>query len=132
VKDKKTTKKPNIGKDASAARKPSIASNKGKRKAPQDDEETATVGSASEDKAVKSTKGNSERGKTKTKVPPAAADVDDETNDAAMPKKKKMRKLFASAKPNSLDWANQFNIVSGFDIEAPHIVTDGLPRVMAA
>ena len=108
-----------------SVRKPSIASSKGKRKAPQDDEDTATVGSASEDKAVKSTKGNSQRSKTKTKVPPVAADVDDETNDAAMPKKKKMRKLnltnpFASAQPNSLDWANQFNIVSVFDIEVPY------------
>lgn len=36
-----------------------------------------------------------------------------DADDAAMPKKKKMRKLniFASAKPDSLDWANQFNLV---------------------
>lgn len=40
-----------------------------------------------------------------------------DTEDAAVPKKKKMRKLnvnlFATAKSDSLDWANQFNLVSG-------------------
>ena len=40
---------------------------------------------------------------------------DDDTEDAAVPKKKKMRKLnvniFGSAKADSLDWANQFNLV---------------------
>ena len=124
VKSKKTTKKPIIGKDVSV-RKPSIPVGKGKRKAPPDDEDTATVGSASDDKVVKSTKPNSEKSKTKTKVPPAAADLDDETSDVAIPKKKKMRKLnitnpFASAQPNSLDWANQFNIVSVIDTEVTY------------
>ncbi|KAI9461619.1 hypothetical protein BJY52DRAFT_1185434 [Lactarius psammicola] len=114
VKSKKTTKKPYRGKDA-PARKPPITDNKGKRKAPQDDEDTAAVETASEDKAAKSTKPNS---KTTTKMPPAA-DVDDETNDdVAIPKKKKMRKLnitnpFASAQPHSLDWANQYNVGDG-------------------
>jgi len=117
VKSKKTTKKPSIGKDV-LVRKPSIPVSKGKRKAPLDDEDTVTVESASDDKVDKSTKQNSEKNKTKSKVPPAAADVDDETNDVAMPKKKKMRKLnitnpFASAQPNSLDWANQFNMGDG-------------------
>lgn len=112
-----------------STRKPTIPVSKGKRKAPHDDEDTVTVGSASEDKAAKLTKQNSEKNKTKSKVPPAAADVDDETNDVAMPKKKKMRKLnlanpFASAQPHSLDWANQFNIVSFVDTES-HIVIDG-------
>jgi hypothetical protein len=41
---------------------------------------------------------------------------DDDTEDAAVPKKKKMRKLnvniFGSSKADSLDWANQFNLVS--------------------
>ena len=124
VKGKKTTKKPIIGKDVSV-HKPPIAVSKGKRKAPPDEEDTATVGSASDDKAVKSTKQSSEKNKTKTKVPPAAADLDDETSDVAMPKKKKMRKLnitnpFASAQPNSLDWANQFNIVSVVDTKVPY------------
>lgn len=116
AKSKKTTKKPNIGK-AVSTRKPTIPVSKGKRKAPQDDEDTITVGSASDDKAGKATTQNSEKSKTKSKATPAAANVDDETSDVVMPKKKKMRKLnvttlFASAQPNSLDWANQFNIVS--------------------
>jgi hypothetical protein len=124
AKSKKTTKKPNIGKDVST-RKPTIPASKGKRKAPPDDEETVTVGSASDDKVGKPTKQSSGKNKTKSKVPPATASVDDETNDVAVPKKKKMRKLnlanpFASAQPNSLDWANQFNIVSVFDAEVPY------------
>ncbi|KAH9039693.1 hypothetical protein EDB84DRAFT_1477580 [Lactarius hengduanensis] len=117
VKSKKTTKKPYRGKDAPTTRKPSITDNKGKRKAaPQDNEDTETI--ASDDKAAKSTKPNSGKNKTKPKVPPAAAEEDDETNDVAMPKKKKMRKLnitnpFASAQPHSLDWANQYNVGDG-------------------
>ena len=101
-----------------STRKPTVPVSKGKkRKAPQDDEDTITVGSASDDKVGKPTKLNSQKNKTKSKATPAAASVDDETSDVAMPKKKKMRKLnvttlFASAQPNSLDWANQFNIVS--------------------
>lgn len=47
---------------------------------------------------------------------PADVENDDDTEDAAVPKKKKMRKLnvniFGSAKADSLDWANQFNLVS--------------------
>ncbi|KAH9068415.1 hypothetical protein EDB83DRAFT_2376399, partial [Lactarius deliciosus] len=117
VKSKKTTKKPYRGKDAPTTRKPSITDNKGKRKAaPQDNEDTETI--ASDEKAAKSTKPNSGKNKTKTKVPPAAAEEDEETNDVAMPKKKKMRKLnitnpFASAQPHSLDWANQYNVGDG-------------------
>ena len=118
VKSKKTTKKPFRNKEA-LVRKPTIPTGKGKRKAPQDDEDTATVGSASvnDDKAAKSAKSNAGKDKTKTKVAPVTADLEDETSDVAMPKKKKMRKLnmanpFASAQPQSLDWANQFNVVS--------------------
>ncbi|KAH9178174.1 hypothetical protein EDB89DRAFT_1150242 [Lactarius sanguifluus] len=117
VKSKKTTKKPYRSKDAPTTRKPSITDNKGKRKAaPQENEDTETI--ASDGKAAKSTKPNSGKNKTKTKVPPAAAEEDEETNDVAMPKKKKMRKLnitnpFASAQPHSLDWANQYNVGDG-------------------
>ncbi|KAH8994954.1 hypothetical protein EDB92DRAFT_1848437 [Lactarius akahatsu] len=116
VKSKKTTKKPYRGKDAPTTRKPSITDNKGKRKAAPDNEDTESI--ASDDKAAKSTKPNSGKNKTKPKVPPAPAEEDDETNDVAMPKKKKMRKLnitnpFASAQPHSLDWANQYNVGDG-------------------
>ena len=119
VKPKKTTKKPFRGKDATT-RKPTIPVSK-KRKAPQDDEDTVTVGSASDDRAAKLTKLNSEKDNTKTK----AADMNDETNEVPTPKKKKMRKLnitnpFASSQPQSLDWANQFNVVSVVDAEVPY------------
>jgi hypothetical protein len=134
VKSKKTTKKPYRGKDATT-RKPPIPTSKGKRKAPQEDEDTATatVGSVNDDKAAKSTKLNSEKD---TKVPPIAAAVDGETNDVAMPRKKKMRKLnianpFASAQPQSLDWANQFNVVSVVDAEVPYYPANQSLRVMA-
>jgi hypothetical protein len=68
AKSKKTTKKPNIGKDVST-RKPTIPVSKGKRKAPHDDEDTVTVGSASDEKVAKPTKQSSEKNKTKSKVP---------------------------------------------------------------
>jgi hypothetical protein len=124
AKSKKTTKKPNTGKDV-PTRKPTISISKGKRKAPPDDEDTVMVGGASDDKAAEVTKQSSEKNKIKSKVPPATASVDDETNDVAMPKKKKMIKLnlanhSASAQSNSLDWANQFNIVSVVDTEVPY------------
>jgi len=126
VKSKKTTKKPYRGKEATTRKPPISTDSKGKRKAPHDDEDTATVETASDEKAGKSTKPNYEKNKTKTKLPPAPApaDEDDETNDVAMPRKKKMRKLnitnpFASAQPHSLDWANQYNVVSAVDAQVP-------------
>ena len=45
---------------------------------------------------------------------------DDDSEDAVVPKKKKMRKLnvniFGSSKTDSLDWANQFNLVSSHSV----------------
>jgi hypothetical protein len=70
------------------------------------------------DRATKATKSKGQRGHTAANESrPTDVDVvDADADDAAVPKKKKMRKLnvnvFASAKPDSLDWANQFNLVS--------------------
>jgi len=110
-------------------RKPQVAQRKGKRKLPQD-EDTVTVESASDDKATKSIKQKPEKN---VKVPPAAVHVDDETDD--VPKKKKMRKLnnpFAPAQPNSLDWVNQYNLVSIVDNTESSITADRTLRVMVA
>jgi hypothetical protein len=67
------------------------------------------------DKATKLTKTKAQKSRTMAKEShPANVEVDSE--DTAVPKKKKMKKLnvniFAPAKPDSLDWANQFNLVS--------------------
>jgi hypothetical protein len=93
---------------------------KGKRKAPEDDG-MVTIESASDDKVPKSTKSKAEKKQTKASdTRPPIVDVDAE--DVVMPKKKKVKKLnvniFASAKPDSLDWANQFNSVSVIDFGA--------------
>ena len=67
------------------------------------------------DKTTKLTKTKAQKSRTTAKES-HPADVEVDTEDAAVPKKKKMRKLnvnlFNSAKPDSLDWANQFNLVS--------------------
>jgi hypothetical protein len=66
------------------------------------------------DKTTKLTKAKAQKSRTTAKE--SHPDVDVDTEDAAVPKKKKMRKLnvniFNNAKPDSLDWANQFNLVS--------------------
>jgi hypothetical protein len=76
------------------------------------------------DRAAKATKSKSQRGhKAANESHPTDVDVDTDADDAAVPKKKKMRKLnvnvFASAKPVSLDWANQFNLVSRTSLSGP-------------
>ena len=116
--DKPTAKKVEQSKDVQKS-KPSISDKKGKRKAPEDDG-TATVESVSDDRTRKSTKSKTEKKRTRTgDSQPPVVDVD--PDDVALPKKKKLRKLnvniFASAKPDSLDWANQFNLVSLIDVE---------------
>ena len=96
---------------------PSASDNKGKRKALPDDDSGGIVEDASDKttKPKKTTKAQ-KRQTTAKESQPADVDVEIDTEDAAAPKKKKMRKLnvniFASAKPDSLDWANQFNLVS--------------------
>jgi hypothetical protein len=110
-KNKKVAKKPDKGKERQRSQ-PIASDNKGKRKARTDDDGTETVDSAS-DKAIKP---KTQKGQSTAKVShPDAAD----TEDAAEPKKKKMRRLnmniFASSKPDSLDWANHFNLVSCID-----------------
>jgi hypothetical protein len=96
--------------------KPSISNKKGKRKALEDDDVT-TIESMSDDRVPKSTKSKKV---TKTGNSESLA-VDVDADDAAIPKKKRMRKLnvniFSSAKPDSLDWANQFNLVSAIHVE---------------
>jgi len=115
--NKKVAKKPDKGKERQKSQ-PVAPDNKGKRKARPDDDGTETVDSTS-DKTIKS---KTQKGRSTAKEPhPNAADVDSE--DAVVPKKKKMRKLnvniFASSKPDSLDWANHFNLVSWIDCQGP-------------
>jgi hypothetical protein len=107
------TKKPDKGKGRQKSQ-PVASDSKGKRKAPPQDESTETIESTS-DRATKRTKSKAEKNQTTAKES-HPTDVDGDADDAAAPKKKKMRKLnvniFASSKPDSLDWANQFNLVS--------------------
>jgi len=111
--DKKVTKKPDKGRGQQKSQ-PAASENKGKRKAPPVDDSTETIESAS-DAATKPTKSKTAKNQTKSKES-HPTDADGDPDDAAGPKKKKMRKLnvniFGSAKPDSLDWANQFNLVS--------------------
>ncbi|KAI0250191.1 hypothetical protein BJV78DRAFT_1283333 [Lactifluus subvellereus] len=116
--DKPTAKKVEKGKDAQKS-KPSTSDKKGKRKAPEDDG-TPTIESVSDDRAPRSAKLKTERKQTRTGDSQRPA-VDVDVDDAVMPKKKRLRKLnvniFASAKPDSLDWANQFNLVGLINVE---------------
>jgi len=93
--------------------------NKGKRKALADDDDREAVVEGASDKktTAKSTRTRAQKSRTTAKEShPTDMENDDDTEDAAVPKKKKMRKLnvniFGSAKADSLDWANQFNLVS--------------------
>lgn len=112
---KKVAKKPDKGNKGRQKSQSAAADSKGKRKAPPDGEDTDTIESTS-DVATKPTRSKAQKKKqTKAKeTRPAEAEVD--ADDAAEPKRKKMKKLnvniFGSAKPDSLDWANQFNLVS--------------------
>ena len=109
---KKVTKKPVIG-NVQQKRRPSTSDNKGKRKALPDDDGSDAVEDASE-KTTKPTKKKPQKKRSAVKEP-QPADVEIDTGDDAVPKKKKMRKLnvniFGTTKPDSLDWANQFNLV---------------------
>jgi hypothetical protein len=71
--------------------------------------------------AAKRTKSKAQK-KNQTKAKESRpTEVADDTDEGAGPKKKKMKKLnvniFGSAKPDSLDWANQFNLVSRVAIQ---------------
>ncbi|KAI0303748.1 hypothetical protein B0F90DRAFT_1320307 [Multifurca ochricompacta] len=105
---KKTSKKPDKGKDSQKSRM-STSDYKGKRKELPDDDGITTIESVGEANS------KAQRGQTKGKEPQPAADASRDRDDIAVPKRKKRRKLnvnpFASAKPASLDWANQFNLV---------------------
>jgi hypothetical protein len=111
---KKTVKKPDISK-VRQKRQPATSDHKGKRKALPDDDSSDTLENVN-DKATKLTKTKAQKSRTMAKEShPANVEVDSE--DTAVPKKKKMKKLnvniFAPAKPDSLDWANQFNLGGG-------------------
>lgn len=114
-KGKKVAKKPDKGNKGRQKSQSTATDSKGKRKAPPDGDDTDTIESTS-DVVTKPTKSKAQkRNQTKAKEPrPTEAEVD--ADDAAEPKRKKMKKLnvniFGSAKPDSLDWANQFNLVS--------------------
>ena len=115
---KKVAKKSDKGNKGKGRPKsqPAASDSKGKRKAPPDDDDTDTIESTS-DVTTKPTKSKTQK-KNQTKAkesrPPTEVEVD--ADDTAEPKKKKMKKLnvniFGSAKPDSLDWANQFTLVS--------------------
>jgi hypothetical protein len=110
---KKTTKKPDKGKGGQKSQPPA-SNGKGKRKAPPDEDGTDTIDSE-HNMATKPTKSKTGKNQSTTaKESRPTTDVDVDPDDAAGPKKKKMRKLniFASSKSDSLDWANQFNLVS--------------------
>jgi hypothetical protein len=68
------------------------------------------------DLATKPTKSKTRKNRATAKESQANTDVNVDPDDAAAPKKKKMRKLnvnlFAPSKPDSLDWVNQFNLVN--------------------
>jgi hypothetical protein len=126
-KGKKAAKKPYAGK-ARQKNQPSTSDNKGKRKALADgDGSDAAVEDAKDKKTTKKpTKTKAQKSETTAAAKeshPADVENDDDTEDAAVPKKKKMRKLnvniFGSAKADSLDWANQFNLVSLVQISLP-------------
>ena len=117
-KGKKATKKPNTGK-ARQKNQPLTSDIKGKRKAPADSDDSEAAEYANNKKSTKPKKTKAQKkNQTTAKESHPTDDVenDDDTGDAAVPKKKKMRKLnvniFGSAKADSLDWANQFNLVS--------------------
>ena len=114
-KGKKTTKKPNTGK-ARQKSQPSTSGIKGKRKALVYGDDSDAVENAN-DKTTKPTKTKAQKSRTVAKEShPAGVEDDDDMEDAVLPKKRKMRKLnvniFGSAKADSLDWANQSNLVS--------------------
>jgi len=102
--------------------------NKGKRKAiPADpDDGSEGVEDAADNKTAKPVKTKAQKGRTTAKEShPTDVENGDNTEDAAIPKKKKMRKLnvnvFGSAKADSLDWANQFNMVSSHRCRDPEL-----------
>lgn len=113
-KGKKAAKKPDAGK----ARQKSQPDNRGKRKALADGDGSEAVEDTNGKKANKPTKAKSQKSQTTTarESHPTDLENDNDTEDTAVPKKKKMRKLnvniFGSSKADSLDWANQFNMVS--------------------
>ena len=114
-KGKKTTKKPNTGKDRQKSQ-PSTSGIKGKRKALAYGDDSDAVENANDKKTTKPTKTKAQKSRTVAKEShPADVEDDDDMEDAVLPKKKKMRKLnvniFGSAKADSLNWANQFNLV---------------------
>ena len=116
-KGKKTTKKPNISGKARQKSQPSTSDIKGKRKALADGDDSDAVEDANDKKATKPTKTKAQKSRTAAKEShPTDVENDDDMEDAVLPKKKKMRKLnvniFGSAKADSLDWANQSNLVS--------------------
>jgi hypothetical protein len=111
---KKATKKTDKGKGQQKSQPPASDS-KGKRKAPPDEDRTDTIESEN-DTATKPTKSKSRKSRATTKGSQVNTDANVDQDDAPTPKKKKMRKLnvnlFASSKPDSLDWVNQFNLVN--------------------
>jgi hypothetical protein len=116
-KGKKTAKKTDTGK-ARQKNQALTTDKKGKRKALADGDGSEAVEDVKDKKTTKPAKSKAQKSQTTAAKESHPADVenDDDTEDAAVPKKKKMRKLnvniFGSAKDNSLDWANQFNLVS--------------------
>ena len=127
---KKVTKKPDVGR-ARQKKQPSTSDNKGKRKALPDDDNSE----AAEDAGEKTTK-PTKRKPQKAVKESHPAEVENDTEDDAVPKKKKMRKLnvniFGSTKPDSLDWANQFNIVvSRIAVRNPAVTLIPLFRAVA-
>ena len=121
--DKKVAKKSDKGNKGKGRPKsqPAASDSKGKRKAPPDDDDTDTIESTS-DVTTKPTKSKTQK-KNQTKAKESRpTEVEVDADDAVEPKKKKMKKLnvniFGSAKPDSLDWANQFNLVSRIAIQA--------------
>ena len=126
-KGKKVTKKPDIGKVRQKRQPSTTSDNKGKRKALRDDDGSEAVEDANE-KITKPTKTKAQKSRTAAKEP-RPADVEIDTEDDAAPKKKKMRKLniFGPAKPDSLDWANQFTLVSRITVRTTHTATTLMP-----
>ncbi|KAH9972870.1 hypothetical protein BGW80DRAFT_1252571 [Lactifluus volemus] len=133
--DEKKPAEKKLDKGSDVRKSRSLTSDKkGKRKAPEDDG-TVTMESTSDDKVPKSTKSKAERKQTKTSDTQSPV-VDVDAEDVVMPKKKKVKKLnmniFASAKPDSLDWANQFNSgVGGLNIPTELSPVKVPPRSLA-
>jgi hypothetical protein len=99
------------------------SNNKGKRKALADGDGSEAVVEDANDKkkTTKPKKTKAQKSQTTAKEShPTDVENDDDTEDAAVPKKKKMRKLnvniFGSSKADSLDWANEFNLVSSYSV----------------